>query len=227
MELEKLALVCIRNPARANMHAPWHLLVDGEPWTVATDGHRLVAVRGHVEGARPSNGKITNAHEMLALPSTSVEVRTDVLRAWAKGAADTRPCDCDGKAVKCDECRGTGGVECACDCGAASHDVDCEECAGTGRLDCDCVGGRVPAEKDPRHLLGRVYNRNLVPALLALAPEQVRAGLWPVLGQDHEALVLWGDDWRGVVMPLHGLSAAEHGDCPIGAAFTEDATVQP
>lgn len=223
--LEQLQKVTCRLSNRIHLHKPWPVMLGSDPWTVATDGHRVLAVAGLLT-EEPKHEKAPNVAGTLELPSPVATAATDVLRAWAGEGSSLQPCDCGGKPVKCDDCDGKKTVECRCNCGDY-HTADCENCDGEGAFDCDaCTGGFCRIPPVTGQLLGVRFDRTLFRDLLDSAPPELHVGWSDTEARDVDAgaitaLALWGEGWRAMVMPLRGEVEEGDGESPIVAASVE------
>jgi hypothetical protein len=156
--------------------APWLVVKDGREWSVATDGHVLVAVpRVFVAGECPAapNKVASLALKWIdRLPVAPVTFHAKTLRNFARVETVTVQCDTCGnkRTVDCETCDGTGTSECECDSCSNVHEAECDECKD-GRAPCpDCS-----AESDevPAQIINGVFNRHkLRDVLVAVDDDQ-------------------------------------------------------
>lgn len=197
----RLARLC--TPDREHLATPWLIEHDGEPWTVASNGHVLLMMRGAF-AERRSNAP--NVYNILAKikPVAALETTIGALRSWCGIAEEDGPlpdckkCGNSGK-VPCDECAETGLVEC-CRC---QSETNCEACEGEGHIACSCSRG-AEAWRPPDYgwVLGSLFNRRVIAQLSAAAPE---GGVLLEWFAPDRPLHLMGDGWLGLVMPLRDI----------------------
>ncbi len=95
---------------RPYLRQPWS---SGE-WTYATNGHILVRVK-----------RLADVHENVAAPNAQKLLDAAKIGEWLKVPETAEPPE-----IACDECNGTGEVECPT-CG---HEDKCDDCCGTGMV---------------------------------------------------------------------------------------------
>lgn len=184
---------------------PWTMQRADGPWTVASDGHVLAAVRGD-HGFPPADANTPNFEEVMRLPTT--EPRTLLLpelRALAGAVQDPALPDCatcgNAGALDCDECDGEGSIGCEClDCGH-EHEKDCGACKGEGIVVCpDCQRGMQKArEQRPVRIGETPFDLRLFTAPLSNIPGETAT--FRQAAKDRAAFFEIGE-WLLVIMPL-------------------------
>ena len=190
------------------------------PWSVATNGHILVALLGeHVIGAAAATLSIASLTQDALRETERADlpiVDPGALLRWAdiQPLPEPTTCtDCNGTGeVECEECRGEGHVECSMD-----YEHDCEDCEGEGHIRCDHILKR-PAY--PAYRVGAIdgvpFNRdNFWPLAHVSGAARMRAG-----GAGSVPMLLRGDGWLFVVMPMAANVAG-------GPAFASPASHEP
>lgn len=199
-------------PDRPTLTRPGIVTIDGESYTVATDGRMLLAVRGeHVTEPHQSAESIAGFFHNRPAPSADLSLAG--LRAFLGpfAAESAGPCDvCNStRQVTCPDCRGTGDDECECRCGHV-HDAECDNCGGDGTVKCACQGLSGP-DPDPFRMGGVAFDQRLVARLIRHLPDgDVPAAIMPVTSRGGRMSFLYGDNWLAIVMPL----ASEHRAAP-------------
>jgi hypothetical protein len=190
--------------ARPGLVAPFSVEFEGERWACATDGRRLLAVRGDHGFPLWSDAVPTapDAAQVLIRPkSQAVPVSIAALRAFAGVPTDTpEPCPtCDGEGrITCAKCEGQGSEPCTCHCGD-DHDAECADCDGSGTLPCPTCKPHEQQQLRPARIGGSMFCRNVVGRATAALPDV--PALW---AQDapERAGWLFGDGWVVLMMPL-------------------------
>lgn len=203
LSLDALKAVCSTSDARPSYQGPFAVTINDTPWTIATDGWRLVAVR-HDYGAEHAVEGIDRSVRGFYVDATADGARAldtaplrEFFAAHAPPPLGTCP-ECNGKASEeCDECDGDGEVDCECiDCGD-SHSKQCKACHGVGSFTCDRCKNR--DAKVPVQIGEAVYDARIMAPLLAILPSgEVR---FRQRGA-HGVTTLAGDDWFALMMPL-------------------------
>lgn len=205
ISLEMFARVCADQDAlRPHLNAPFGFTIDGDRWTVATDGTRLLAVRhdfGAPDYEKPENiGTLLGFHA-AAFAVGGAAIETGPIREFFAMHAPPPPgaCPvCNGSAAKdCDACGGDGDVDCEClDCGD-THTRQCSVCRGNGAFLCSACRDR--------HSLVRVriddttFDARRIGPLMAAIPE---GAAMLHAGAPSKLWTLAGDGWFAVFMPL-------------------------
>lgn len=174
---EILAPICSTDTTRPNLTTPFGMDFKGKRWLAATDGHIAVALLGDAEmrAGAPDLAVILNG----SLPP-GFRANVAALRAWA-GEPRSLPVDCD-------DCQGTGKVECI-ECNRDG--AKCWECDGTGKVN---------APPDCGAIFSGVLNRALLARVLATLPDdvtEVRIGQREPL----DAYILRSKGWLAAIMP--------------------------
>lgn len=198
-----LSKVCATDSYRALLKNVMTCRYADATWSVATNGHMLMALRGeHVIGAEEAPANIAG----LALDALRETEREDLPRVDAAALlrwADVQPppvpsaetCkECGGTGeIDCDECNGEGAIECNMD-----YEHDCEDCDGQGHVPCDHVPAR------PEYRVGTIdgvpFNRdNFWPMAHVSGEARMRDGR---AGSNRAPILLRGDGWLFVSMPM-------------------------
>lgn len=192
--------------SRQSIANPWVTQIDGEAWTVATNGHRLVALRGDY-GFGPPHEKVPDLAPVLKAGSDGDSHLVDLVAfrefIGVAGDPETLP-DCEKckntGSVDCSECNGLGYVEDVCSHCDSDYEKDCEEC-DEGKVGCGCAHDvAVRFGQDPIAVYGDSFNRRLF-----LLPLRHLTGNWATWRQKKErgaVALLDGGDWRLYVMPI-------------------------
>jgi hypothetical protein len=193
---------------RATTKQPWALDLDGVLHTFATDGKRLVLMRGDF-GFDPCPAEARGGvHRVLSdigfNPSTRIDVRE--LARFVK-AIDEPPCGpcMSRRQFACPECSGTGETPCTCPTCGHDHEGRCSVCSGDRIIWCGhCREGWdlfVPVK------LGRAwYDLKIFNHALQLLPD-VAAGDFST-GMERRELgwpgtaILTTEEWLLMVSPL-------------------------
>lgn len=201
--LDALRVACGKGDAlRDWLNNPMAVTIDGAAWTVATNGHRLLAVR-HDYGAGRAPEAILKGllgfHRDAFAPGAIV-MPLAPLRAFF---ADHEPppegeCPaCLGKPdEECEECDGDGEVDCECiGCGHV-HQTKCRTCNGTGGWKCPRCAQ--PASKVLVKVGVAVFDARAMGPIFRVMPD----GEALVHQQDTERMTtLAGADWFALIMP--------------------------
>jgi hypothetical protein len=136
---------------REDLATPLTLDVDGEAWTLATNGHVMAMTRGEYGYPRPEDPAKFLAVVQKKYQTEPVAISMNDLRAIMPPVVDIDtlpPCEeCENTGrITCDDCDGDGVLECMCHCGD-DHDKTCGECDGDGWVSCEC--GRDPSKAEP------------------------------------------------------------------------------
>lgn len=210
-----------RVPHRRQLHSPLLFDWNGEPWTAATNGHRLGAVRGACSDAQTpetmgaSGSLYPNIAGVLKRPTDLATRRRVVvaeLREWF-GSNNLNPdCNvCHGKGKEsCADCDGEGTVECECHCGD-EHDRECKRCKGKGTWVCpQCLPNT--REIDRAKMFGITFDRHILRPVLAKLPYE-----WCYFHSNGDNATWFYDDsdaWLLLLMPLRGDPALDK-DVPV------------
>lgn len=187
--IERLRRCC--HLFRDNLAKPMLVEIDGQPWSVGTDGHMLLAVKGVVDGVVPPNQKTLDGVSKVLRGQLSVspqgEVSIEKLVEFCGPAQRTT-------VETCTECDGEGSL---CSCG----ECKCDE----------CVDGEIITAPEPRRALvcGRLIDLNLLAVLLSDRAGMARVVIEGDADGSTPPLALAGDDWIALLMPLRkfGLEA--------------------
>jgi hypothetical protein len=213
--IELLQKFCTRDILRPELLKPFCLTHQGGPWTAATEGWILLAVKGHLEGSQDQPKIAAHTAQLLDKlrtrfhSSPPVRVSLDVLKQWAGPAEWTithhecKSCDNTGQ-ITCKCCEGIGRAEgtcdhCACeihfDCHCEDGMVDCDNCDGKGQWD-------EPPARRPGLLFGIFLDRNLLAR--AIEPLQGNEVSMSIPSDKHQALAIQDDSraWLILVMPM-------------------------
>lgn len=197
--------------ARPTIARPWLVDLNGEKWTVATDGMRLVLLRGDF-GYAPRGDAPNLAPVLGMIGGQEYAVDLAALRSFIgpdtilpDPLPDCEKCKNTGS-VDCPMCEGNGTVDDTCWHCQSEYEKDCEEC-DDGKIGCECYHDVGAHEKpEPVSIFGGAFNRHLLRLpLLHLGGEratwqqQVRS---PGPHGHEKAGMLDGGDWRLVVMPM-------------------------
>jgi hypothetical protein len=173
----------------------------GKIHTVATDGHRLIAVP-HDYGCAPFPDDFAPAVlKLLDAPNGERKpIDLAALRAFVSRIAPPFVwcANCDGEGTaQCPECDGEGFHSCVCDCGN-DHTKDCRYCRGAGEIPCSGCSGKGDSAVRMR-IGGQLFNARII----ASPPELLSGDVATIThyGQDRAA-VIDGDGWRLVMMPM-------------------------
>lgn len=189
---------------RPNLRHPWTVQIEGEPWTVATDGMRMVTLRGDF-GTEPENEQMPIFASIFA--SIAGEKRPMDLSAFREFVGSTivvAPVDCprckNRGTIDCADCDGDGCS--AEDCPHCGQDMekDCNTCDGHGNIGCGCDHDLTTPDKQERvRIFGESFNR----ILFALPLRYLRgeSATWQQAQRTRAALVD-GGDWRLYVIPV-------------------------
>lgn len=164
--------------AHSVCYRPW--LVDG--WVTATDGKVQVAVssEGHdVQAVNPiSDSHAEAARSVLALVGAPLaSTSAEAMKEW---------CDVQAVDVDCEECNGTGTLNCyACD-----GDVDCESCDSRGQVKMTPTLGRFHGHGIDRDGLADLF-------VHLSGPCQASSARFP---DGPDVLVFAGNGWKVTVV---------------------------
>lgn len=202
--------------ARPGLQFPFGMTVDGVPYTVVTDGTRLLGLIG-LPCDREQLVEAVNRHVPGLLghrPTERVIGRTTVaaLREWTgsieRDATDVCR-DCHGAGTtKCDECNGAGGGVCS----HCNQDVECETCHNSGKVAC---------EHDQPRRIGMIDGRPFNRFLLALPMHRLPDGVVEVCVdslREREPFPFArfkGDGWIIVAMGLNLIESASGPAVPL------------
>lgn len=165
---------------RVHLEKPFKVVVDGRPWSVATNGSLMLGFAGAIEGIEAAEKGL--AASVAGFLSSALKARTDCnlasLRAFAGDPVYRQE-------NTCTTCRGTGKL---CTCG----ECVCE----------DCDQGKVtilPAHREV-FVLDRLCDAALVGQLFGgIKDEKCRV----ILGDDALSPIGFaGDGWAAVLMPM-------------------------
>lgn len=168
-----------RSPVVAQPHALEH---DGRRYVVATNGHACVIIASGSDHPPLPDSVAAAAHRWMSAPTDRV-TSLAALRRWAGRQTHTAPCPV---------CRG-------------AQDYRCPTCGARGTcLDCGGKGTVQVREYRPGTILGlRIDRRLLADYLQHVVGETVLVGVVQQDGPPSERpLVVAGEDWRVIVMPL-------------------------
>lgn len=130
MNIAELSWFCWKDAGREAIASPWVEMMDGEWYTVATDGRIMIRVPGRLceeRDGHPLAGKVTN----WAAVRESVLFWAPVVLPLVR-AAETSLCGC---------CHGSG----VCTCRRCEDEHDCGRCKGGGRVTAEPVPVPTPA----------------------------------------------------------------------------------
>lgn len=197
--MEWLAQICSRDPNRAWLASPIKAEVDGSPVTIATDGHRMVVVDGHVAEAvaQPAGGgdvvPVASA-PVKGKPVDAVKFRGWVMLGWLRcRGAKCRVCTGSGF-VTCLACDGRIRLDCTCHCGH-EHGHQCVDCRG-GKRPCTGLAGGARPERDRLGWIGKeLFDLDLLAPMVEHVKDKT---IWlEVAGQQ---LRIRGAGWKGFLM---------------------------
>jgi hypothetical protein len=127
------------------------------------------------------------------------------LRLWLAQAVPALPPPpapvAPGK-VRCPECKGTGHIECTCECGH-EHEAECDGCDGAGTIE-----EELAPDPDPTapvcivRILGVYFDARILARAVAAMPGD--AARWGRVGSAHDEwrpLKIEGDGWWYALMP--------------------------
>lgn len=203
LTLDALTTVCATSQLRPHLAAPFTVEIEGAPWTVATDGIRLLAVRYDYGASLAFPGLPENVqrfHAEATDPSAQ-PLGLALLRAFfaAHAPAPLGTCpECNGNASEdCDECDGGGEIDCECiDCGN-THQRECKACGGRGSFVCArCKDRDVPVYVK---LGASIYDAQLAASLFAVLPSGEARFRQPAAPLP---TTLAGEDWFALLMPM-------------------------
>jgi hypothetical protein len=105
-------LKIITDEARPECSRPWHVTHQGNPWTVTSDGFRLLAMEGHLGEYHvppPGVSKLTDVLELVFEPHKLLELSGEQFIAfWQEYIAPRGSCSHCG--ARCEECSPAGGA---------------------------------------------------------------------------------------------------------------------
>jgi hypothetical protein len=84
----------------------WHITYRGAPWTVASDGFRILALEGHLEEGRGPScdvSKLTNTLELVSEPHEPREIPGEQFLAFCKAYSGLKGV-CGHCGARCGEC---------------------------------------------------------------------------------------------------------------------------
>lgn len=229
MDLNRLRRLCTNRL----QPMPCNLLLDGALWTVASDGHFIVAIPGLGDGLKPAP-EILAKHAIKHLSEPAPEGETINLasfKAWLEppqwpGKAPCKECGGTGK-VECRKCRGQGIVDCECTCGD-DHEAVCPDRKGKKVTACwECEGsGKIPAgtvPKRPGRIAGTYFNRELLARMLDdLEIETITLAVGP---HPEDPIRIWGHGYRAMLMPYRVQKGAFEDDGSISIWGTTETEV--
>jgi hypothetical protein len=96
----------ITDEGRPECAYPWHVTYRGAPWTVASDGFRLLALEGHLaEGRAPSCdvSKLTNLLALVAEPHEPLELPGEQFLAFCRVYSGLKGV-CGNCGARCEAC---------------------------------------------------------------------------------------------------------------------------
>lgn len=192
---------------RAILSVPYTYELAGEAWTIACDGHGLLALKGERGGEVWVKGSTPEFSGMILPHPTEGWTPIDAAKlvAWGAAAApDPATCkECGGTGQRlinnCEECEGEGIIVVTCPECDDEHEHDCPECDGKSETPAEC--GRC---NDPKFLPGlfgvaQVDRAKIWRWLSWLPPEMpVEA----VIAHPEHAIRFRGPDWFALVMPM-------------------------
>jgi hypothetical protein len=190
MDTTWLKLVCSRNdPSRHYLAEPFTVIRGGEPFTVATDGHRIVELPGGCGNPLP---KEVPEERILALLEPAP---VDASQFDASALADFIRDALLGNERVCEDCANSGFIEYKTARGGKIEFATCPGCKG--RCGVETVHVRVG---------GTLFNaRKFIEPLRYL--HRVPSAKWYQTNVTGKALIDAGE-WRLIVMPLRDESAA-------------------
>lgn len=192
--------------SRPMLANPWTVAMPDGPWTVATNRHRMVGVRGEYGFPNAPDDFAKTLAPILdrAFPGEARAIDLNALRSFVGCfAVEVPPPDCatckNTGEIVCEECNGEGESECSCsDCGN-EHTSDCATCCGDGKDDCpDC--DRNTFKPDRGRIFGTLFDRTI----LRYPLQHLRGDLaaWSA-GESNQGIYrLETPEWRLLVMPL-------------------------
>lgn len=193
-------------------------LING--WTIATDGHSLIAVIGDL-GAGPFPDDIRGlradriwqyAGPLVADWPVEARASLDELGGWAGPARVLREscekCKGTGHGRSCQKCRGNGKTLCICQVCDDEHYTTCDECDRRGYEFCSACGLEPAYPRRAGVVLGIPLNQSILANALRFLPGEIALlGRHPE-GSERDGFVapfaLWicGNGWRVAVMPI-------------------------
>jgi hypothetical protein len=213
-----LERLCNPNGGHRLVRSPFQYCLDNDGdkiyFRVATDGKVLVAIEspaGENSYLQPQSQK--SLHQLLSISMSPrrVELQLDRLRAWCgapffDGRKENQCTKCGGDgAVRCEDCLGSGVVECTCTCCGDTHLTECEECRG-GRQACEACDGEGywtnPLPVVPGRFDQITFNRVLLARALATVEGDRGTLALGTASGTHQPIKLHGSGWRIAVMPM-------------------------
>lgn len=213
------AMRCLAATARSDdLSLPVVVEADGRSCAVATDGRVLVAVTTDGdqidELRRPGRLERSMREFIEEVPRDIRLVELQRLVAWAGEPTWVRACEtCEARTfVVCEDCNGDKAVECmpadtfdgVCEHGLKTrHKAACEPCQGEGRINCACGSGTTAQPAQRYGWIGNVLvNRELLARALACVERDASVALGFGQGQGLASVILAGESWRIVLMPV-------------------------
>lgn len=209
MDLSWMSQLCNpRDPAPV-AHRPATFELHGASWTVATEGHVLVAIREEAPSGfppAPAEQRPVIAQFLTTPLAGGTPADLAALRTWCGEPQwpGEDPCpQCHGAGtVTCPACDGEHHRACTCSTCGDEHEADCQECHN-GQADCRACdgtgrhGGTLPVR--PGRIGPALINRELLARGLAHLPGEIATVAVPV---PDAPLYVDGAGWRVVLMPM-------------------------
>lgn len=197
---------------RPVLGTPYSYPIDGETWTIASDGWGLLALRRDDGCPLPSAVDPKGPEFVGAIEPRPTKgwlpVDTGALLAWFNAAApDPAHCKhCEGKGTRlenqCANCEGSGIAICICPTCDDDHETDCEVCEGKPRAVVPC--GRCDEPRELKGWMGvALMNRANVWRWLSWLPadEFVEVSVT----HPERSVRFRGNDWFALVMPMRNM----------------------
>lgn len=198
---------------KAPLSKPFLSQAGGDWYTVASNGHRLVAVPGRDDTFAPGMDLASIGAHLLDVSGGKAAPRAALVE-WCRAAIPAAP----SADEVCETCKGEGEIDCRycdgsgdCECDNCDADHPCGKCDGDGAIDCpDCDGTDTKAPEHnavPGKLYGdAVIDRRQLLAMLDGAPGE--SVIVKTRGA-YDVVTIHGDGWKGLLMPCTVKGAVE------------------
>lgn len=206
-KLAHLKMLC--STERAGLSAPFLVTLDGESWSMASNGKMLFAWSGKVDGVEPRGDAPKVTREWITKVLSSPHAMTaEELRAWSGAAIPPSLQDCGA-------CKGTGKA-------MVRHRCNCEHCEveQETEIDCpNCDGGKVLIESVRYGVIGQsVVNRNYLAMLL----NGISGDMYVDVGVDkYDPVKMRGDGWFALLAQVKTSMRSRKDRVPLCADMIE------